>query len=76
MNASIVKENAAYNYNPLVDYSQDPLCSIGTMCTVCTYCEGKGMCCSSGKNKFLPLTDPPSLCIICLLVNRIKSFSI
>lgn len=60
------KENAAFNYNPSVNYENDSCINIGSMSVVCNHCqalkwkgETSGMCCSNGKVKLDPLTEPP-----------------
>ncbi|GFX80533.1 ATP-dependent DNA helicase PIF1 [Trichonephila clavipes] len=50
------KENAAYSYNPSIDYKSDASCFLGPMSITCQFCsamkfkgETPGLCCSGGK---------------------------
>lgn len=52
----------AFNYDPTVNFSDDPTFSIGLMDNECQYCgalkyanEAPGMCCSNGKVRLPPL---------------------
>jgi hypothetical protein len=60
------KQNAAFAYNPNLDYKNDPACLIQSMNLRCQHCsalkwknEAPGMCCSGGKVQIPLLTDPP-----------------
>lgn len=64
--ANVVLNQAAFQYNPTVDYSAHPSVIIGTMSVLCQYCkalkfltEAPGLCCVNGKIKLPPLTPPP-----------------
>ncbi|GFY38860.1 helitron_like_N domain-containing protein [Trichonephila inaurata madagascariensis] len=59
------KENAAYSYNPSIDYKSDASCILGAMSITCQFCSAKkfksetpGLCCSGGKVHLLVLRDP------------------
>ena len=56
----------ALNYDPEMDYENDPSFQIGSMTELCTFCgvlkwieESPGMCCFSGKVKLDQLSEPP-----------------
>ncbi|GFQ83182.1 ATP-dependent DNA helicase PIF1 [Trichonephila clavata] len=60
------KENAAYFYNPSIDYKSDTSCILGPMSISCQFCdamkfkgEAPGLCCSGGKVHLPVLRDPP-----------------
>ncbi|GFY76873.1 helitron_like_N domain-containing protein [Trichonephila inaurata madagascariensis] len=60
------KENAAYSYNPSIDYKSDASCNLGSMSITCQFCsammfkgETPGLCCSGGKMHLCVLRDPP-----------------
>ncbi|GFX61503.1 helitron_like_N domain-containing protein [Trichonephila clavipes] len=59
-------ENAAYSYNPSIDYKSDASCTLGSMSITCQFCsatkfkgETPGLCCSGGKVHVSVLKDPP-----------------
>lgn len=56
---------AAFNYNPATDYASHPSISIGSLDSICPFCNARtfkgetpGMCCAKGKI-YLPLPQPP-----------------
>lgn len=58
--------NAAFNYDPTIEYDAHPKLSIGEMNIVCQHCqalkfkrETAGMCCSSGKVDVDIIPEPP-----------------
>ncbi|GFR12144.1 ATP-dependent DNA helicase [Trichonephila clavata] len=60
------KENAAYSYNPSINYKSDASCILGSMSITCQFCsamkfkgEAPGLCCSGGKVHLPVLRDPP-----------------
>ena len=70
---SMCWNRAAFAYEASINYSSFPEMSIGEMNNVCQYClakkwkgEAPGMCCTGGKIKLLPLTQPPD--ILCKLL--------
>lgn len=65
-NLWLEKAYSAMNYNPSIDYKNDPSVSIGKMSIVCKYCsalkwknETKSMCCLNGRIKLEDIQPPP-----------------
>lgn len=59
-------ENAAFQYDPTIDYSAHASLQIGRMSVVCVHCdalkfakEPPGLCCLNGKVKLPELLPPP-----------------
>ncbi|GFX19633.1 helitron_like_N domain-containing protein [Trichonephila clavipes] len=63
---AVWKDNAAYSYNPSIDYKSDASCTLGPMSITCQFCslmkfkgETLGLCCSGGKVHLPVLKNPP-----------------
>lgn len=61
-----VKFRSGFNYDVIIDYENDSMVSIGSMCHKCEHCNAfkwkdqtKGMCCDGGKVKLSPIQPPP-----------------
>ena len=65
-NRGLDLRNAAFSYDPLLDYSTLPAINIGTLDVVCQFCsarcfrgEADGLCCSKGKVRVESIRQPP-----------------
>lgn len=66
VSANVVLNQAAFHYDPTINYSAHPFVIIGTMSVLCQHCkalkfsnEAPGLCCANGKVKLQPLISPP-----------------
>ncbi|ESO01532.1 hypothetical protein HELRODRAFT_174488 [Helobdella robusta] len=64
--ASVILEQAAFHYDPAIDYCADKSVTIGEMKIIFKYCktlkythESTGLCCAVGKVKLPQLVPPP-----------------